>query len=33
MIGNVVVENIKVRQADGWLVVGTHGTGVYSTHV
>ena len=32
-IGNVVVENIKVRQTDGWLVVGTHGTGVYSTHI
>ena len=32
-IGNVVVESIKVRQYDGKLVVGTHGTGVYSTTV
>jgi len=32
-IGNVVVENIKVRQDDGKLVVGTHGTGIYSTTI
>lgn len=30
-IGNVVVEHIQFRESDGRLVVGTHGTGVYST--
>lgn len=30
-IGNVVVEHIRFRESDGRLVVGTHGTGVYST--
>ena len=29
----MVVESIKVRQDDGKLVVGTHGTGVYSTTI
>ena len=33
IIGNVVIESIKVRQNDGLLVVGTHGTGVYSTNI
>ena len=28
---NVVVENIRYRESDGKLIVGTHGTGVYST--
>lgn len=32
-IGNVVVEHIKFRDSDGKLVVGTHGTGVYSTFI
>ncbi|MGB2458366.1 MAG: T9SS type A sorting domain-containing protein, partial [Flavobacteriales bacterium] len=31
IIGNVVVENIRYRESDGKLIVGTHGTGVYST--
>lgn len=29
-IGNVVVEVVKSRQADGLVVAGTHGNGVYS---
>lgn len=33
VIGNVVVEMIKVRQSDGLLVVGTHGNGLYSVHL
>ena len=33
VIGNVVVENIRFRDSDGKLVVGTHGTGVYSTKI
>ncbi len=33
MIGNVVIENIRFRDSDGKLVVGTHGTGVYSTNI
>jgi len=32
-IGNVVVDMIDVRQSDGFVVVGTHGNGVYSTYV
>jgi photosystem II stability/assembly factor-like uncharacterized protein len=32
-IGSVVVENIKVRASDGKLVVGTHGTGIYTTYI
>ncbi len=32
-IGNVVIDMIDVRQSDGLLVVGTHGNGVYSTHI
>ena len=32
-IGNVVIENIRFRDSDGKLVVGTHGTGVYSTNI
>jgi hypothetical protein len=31
IIGNVVVENIRYRESDGKLIVGTHGTGIYST--
>jgi photosystem II stability/assembly factor-like uncharacterized protein len=32
-IGNVVVDMIDVRQTDGFVAVGTHGNGVYSTYV
>ena len=32
-IGNVVIENIRFRDSDGKLIVGTHGTGVYSTKI
>jgi photosystem II stability/assembly factor-like uncharacterized protein len=32
-IGNIVIDMIDVRQSDGFVVVGTHGNGVYSTHV
>jgi photosystem II stability/assembly factor-like uncharacterized protein len=32
-IGNVVIDMIDVRQSDGFVVVGTHGNGVYSTYV
>jgi photosystem II stability/assembly factor-like uncharacterized protein len=32
-IGSVVVDMIDVRQSDGFVVVGTHGNGVYSATV
>lgn len=32
-IGNVVVDMIDVRQSDGFVVVGTHGNGVYSSYL
>lgn len=32
-IGNVVVDMIDVRQSDGYVAVGTHGNGVYTTTV
>lgn len=32
-IGNVVCDMVVARQSDGKVVVGTHGTGVYSTTV
>jgi hypothetical protein len=32
-IGNVVVDMIDVRQSDGFVVVGTHGNGVYCTYI
>ncbi len=32
-IGNVVVEMVKTREADGLVVVATHGNGIYSTHI
>ena len=32
-IGSVVVDMIDVRQSDGFVVVGTHGNGVYSAAV
>lgn len=31
--GGVVVENIQYRASDGKLVVGTHGTGIYTTKI
>lgn len=33
VIGNVVVDMIDVRQSDGFIAVGTHGNGVYSTYL
>ena len=33
LIGNVVVDMIKTRDADGLVVVGTHGGGVYSANI
>ena len=33
VIGNVVVDMIDYRQSDGFVVLGTHGNGVYSTHL
>lgn len=32
-IGNVVVDMIDYRAADQWLVVGTHGNGIYAANV
>lgn len=32
-IGSVVVEHMAYRTSDGKLVVGTHGTGVYTTYI
>ncbi len=32
-IGNVVVDMIDVRQSDGYVAVGTHGNGIYTTTV
>ncbi len=29
-IGNVVVDMLKYRESDQWLVVGTHGNGIYA---
>ncbi len=31
--GKSIVEDIKVRETDGLVVVGTYGQGVYSTHI
>lgn len=31
-IGNVMVDDIDVRMADGFIAVGTHGNGVYSAY-
>ncbi|HIA10661.1 MAG TPA: T9SS type A sorting domain-containing protein [Flavobacteriales bacterium] len=33
IVGNVVVDMIDYRQSDGFVVLGTHGNGVYSTHM
>jgi hypothetical protein len=32
-IGNVVADAVDYRESDGFLVVGTHGTGIYATHL
>lgn len=32
-IGNVVVDMVKFREADGQLVIGTHGNGIYTTTI
>lgn len=32
-IGNAVVDMLKYRPSDGWLVAGTHGKGMYAGHV
>ncbi len=32
-IGNVVVDMIDARESDGYVVVGTHGAGVYSSFI
>ena len=32
-IGNVVVDMLKYRESDQWLVVGTHGNGIYTGNV
>jgi hypothetical protein len=32
-IGNVVCEMIKTREADGFIALGTHGAGVFSTKI
>ena len=32
-IGNVVVDMVDARGSDGFVVAGTHGNGVYSTHI
>lgn len=32
-IGNVVVDMVESRESDGLVVVGTHGNGIYSTHI
>lgn len=32
-IGNVVVDDIQARSSDGFVLVGTHGAGVFSTSV
>ncbi len=32
-IGNVVVDDVKVRHSDGYVAIGTHANGVFSTHV
>jgi len=33
LIGNMVVEMIDTRSTDGYVVVGTHGNGIYSTYI
>ncbi|MFH0761047.1 MAG: T9SS type A sorting domain-containing protein [Bacteroidota bacterium] len=32
IIGNVIVDMIDARQTDGFIAIGTHGNGVYSTY-
>ena len=31
-IGNVIIDDIDARQTDGFIAIGTHGNGVYSTY-
>jgi hypothetical protein len=31
--GNVIVEDIKTRQTDGLIAIGTYGKGIYTTHI
>ena len=31
--GNIIVEDIKARETDGLVVIGTYGKGIYSTHI
>ncbi|MCK5839221.1 MAG: T9SS type A sorting domain-containing protein [Bacteroidales bacterium] len=31
VIGNIIVDNIDTRETDGWIVVATQGSGVFST--
>jgi len=31
-IGNVIIDMIDVRQTDGFIAIGTHGNGIYSTY-
>ena len=31
-IGNVIINMIDVRQTDGFIAIGTHGNGIYSTY-
>ncbi len=33
VFGKIIVEDIKVRELDGLVVIGTYGQGVYSTHI
>jgi len=30
VIGNIIVDNIDVRETDGWIVIATQGNGIYS---
>jgi len=31
-IGNVIIDDIDARQTDGFIAIGTHGNGVYSSY-
>jgi len=31
VIGNIIIDNIDTRETDGWIVVATQGSGVFST--
>ena len=32
-IGNVVIDQVAVRQSDGFVAIGTHGNGVYTSYI